>query len=163
MSEGSEIYVYIKAPRFGRFMERLFQEGNLPYELYMPRKLTNDKSGTLAMALVSVRCEREVIGLYSAAIHISFERLGALLMQMNSPSGMWSAFYRGELSRFLAIVEGVWVYLFLAYESGWEDPEITSTLAASEFDTVVKSWRMRRPVDTDLLSATRQSYLAITR
>jgi hypothetical protein len=142
-------------------MNRLFRGAAFPFGSYLERKLRQDESGTLATVLGFVDYAPS-LSFMSANIYITPEQLGALLDQMSSPRGVYEVLYESEMAGFLAIIEGPWVYLYLAAERGLKAPEILADLAANpKLPRHMRQRRLKRPLDADVIAEFLQEFAAV--
>jgi hypothetical protein len=159
--EPSEIHMYVKSQRFSRLMMRLFSRSEFPFSSYVERKLQNDETGCLAMVMPSVRRQDSSVALFSAAIYITIERLDELLANAQNPQSFYQLFYETEFGRFLAKIEGVWVYLYIAAERGLDATQIQDELRTGIQQLEVRQWHLKRPIDGAVICAFLAEYAAL--
>ena len=91
-----------------------------PQELleYLPkRRLRRDESGTLAFAGFYAS-EWNDDKMLSGGVNYTRARLEEELSNIESPLELAASLFHGDLGRFLVVVEGAWVLLFLLAKSG---------------------------------------------
>jgi hypothetical protein len=158
----TDVYFYVKSKRFSAVMNRLFRGAEFPFRSYVDRKLRQDESGTLAMVLAAVERTDVSFSFMSANIYVTPERLGVLLDQMSSPQGVHDVLFESEMGRFIAMIEGAWVYLYLAAERGLGPPEILAELAGNpKLPPHIRSWRLQRPIDHEVIEEFLREFRAV--
>lgn len=152
-----DCYVYLKSARFSRVMNAMFQNAEFSFSEYKGRKLRKDTTGTLAMALIGLEDLKGEISLASGGKQVSIPAFVDFVDNLNGPSNVKHELFGGELERFLAPIEGVWVYLYLAVEEGLTPNEILDSIASEDPETT-ESWRLKRPLDCAVCTAFEVAY-----
>jgi hypothetical protein len=135
-------------------MDKLFGASRFRFADYEPRKSLNDSSGVLAMALAGIEMHEKRPSLYSAAIHLDTAKLGTMLDGMDSPEGFCRTLYESELSTFLVLVEGSWVYLYLAAEQNLTADETLRRISSSKaVQAQARRWHLKKSVDIEVIKA----------
>ncbi|ALU44088.1 hypothetical protein [Pseudoalteromonas rubra] len=151
-----EVGFYLWSPLFSKVMSNLFTEHNELANEYYDRTLVDDEEGCLGFS--SVGWEEGPDGkkqLYSAATYLEGSTFFETLQSQKNEEDIFNLLYKGIGVQFLAVVEGLWVYLYLLKRMGLCSTEILSEINGSEKPLPVKT---AKPVDLALLGVFEKSY-----
>jgi hypothetical protein len=149
------IDIYVNSRRFSVVMERLFNGSAFPFDVYKRRKLIADTSGNLAMVLTTFRDEADGFYMRSGGMNLEMREAGKLLDEVRTPESMMTLLCRTEFGRGIAMIEGVYAYLYLAAESGLDAGAILDQVNNdAALQPCIRRWgQLKRPFDRSLVSA----------
>jgi hypothetical protein len=160
----TDAHLLLRSPRFSQLLDAAFDSARFPFAEYEARKAEGDPSGELAGTLAGIELHKGKPSLFSAAIHLSTEKLGSLLDAMDSSESLCRTLYGSELASFLWLTEGSWVYLYLAAAQELTPGE---TLARIKSDAGVlkesRRWHLKKAIDLQVIEAFFQVYAETVR
>lgn len=111
-------HVYINDPAFSVVMIEIFHGQNSDYfNSVLPRKLTKDISGNLFMCMAIVEDDFKLV---SGGEFLDPDAIASTLKNCNSYADLFSLFLDDfKWASFYAVIEGLYVFLYLAFRSGW--------------------------------------------
>ena len=113
------------------------------------------------MVFAIVESQEGSVSLLSGGESITLLRMGELLRQMDSPENVFRILYDTELTLFLVMIEGMWVYLYLAAERGLDAPQILDELSSPMLQRDKRRWHLDRAIDLDVIQAFLGEYRAL--
>lgn len=149
-SNSDELFIYLFSSRFARIMHYLFTHHKNLCGEYMPRKLVKDnQDGCLSMVMMHYKnAFDKTLTFNSAGEALDLHSFSQMLDAASSPHELHLSFCNGLLGKFTAVIESVWVYLYLAKERGLSNTEIMK-----EFNEDCSNFykKIKKPLDLELL------------
>ncbi len=150
------ILVYLNSLRFTQVMHALFSDGSGEYNyaatahMYLPRKFRKDRTGVLAFGMGIYSKTTEHGQLFNGGVEYTLPDIVALCEHMSSPENLFQRLYYSKLNDFIAITEGIWVYLYLCHEIGLSSAEAIKKM---ETDRPCLHCAMKKDLDAEMLAA----------
>ena len=146
-------HIYIISKRFSAVMGVVFggADKNLA-KSYLSRKLIRDAEGALGTALRTFTLNEGVWGFCYNDMFVRLDDFVSGVTGCSTISELYEKIYITDKGAFFIWVEGAWVFLYLAFESGLNTPEhIHVQIARDDIFSRKRAWSLKKPIDDHLI------------
>lgn len=160
----TDIYTYINSTKFSKVMFLLFHNSNGVYDFkslahgYLPRKLRKDISGSLGYGMAGLELTNNDTVLNNGGVEFTIEEYINISNRLITKENIFDALFNSKLNDFIAMIECVWVYIYLCFEIEMSIFEILKSLKNPKVRIKAVQCKLKKEIDYKMLEVFKLAY-----